>query len=157
MMETPRKLGAGEAAEAAVALSPHIQPWHAEHFPEMFHPEPDAAGLKLFFEGGMEGPTFFAFGIGEPVGALLFGLIQMREETALHKARRILMIEQIVVAPEMRRQGAARALFEAALAHGREEGCNEAALTTYEGNAGAHAFFRSMGFAPRVQAWAAPL
>ncbi|NDV02131.1 GNAT family N-acetyltransferase [Pseudoroseicyclus tamaricis] len=155
----PRALSADEAGDAAVALSPHIQPWHAERFPDRFKPqaEVEPRAFKLFVTGGLEGPESFAFGLGEPVEGLIFGHAELLEGNALSYERKVLKIDEIVVAPALRRQGAARALFEAALAFGREHGCSQAVLTTYEGNDGAHALFAAMGFARRVQTWVAPL
>ncbi|WP_373355130.1 GNAT family N-acetyltransferase [Pseudoroseicyclus sp. CXY001] len=154
-----RRLSADEAGDAAVALTPHIQAWHAEHFPERFRPaaELDPRAFKTFVTGGLEGPESFAFAIGDPPEALIFGHAELQEATALSPERKLLRIDEIVTAPALRRQGAARALFEAALAFGREHGCSEAVLTTYEGNAGAHALFAAMGFSRCVQTWAAPL
>lgn len=154
---TPRRLSSSDAAEAAARLSPHIHAWHAARWPELFDPEPDAVALERFFAGGLEGPETFAFGIGAPVEALVFGLIVTRAASALHRPRLVLMIEEIVVTPALRRQGAGRALMRAALDHGRQEGCNEAALDTWQGNKAAQALFAEAGFAPRWANWARPL
>jgi ribosomal protein S18 acetylase RimI-like enzyme len=59
-----------------------------------------------------------------------------------------LWINEVGVAPSHQRQGIARRLLDAMLAHGRALGCTEAWLGTEETNTAARALYESTGAAP---------
>lgn len=58
----------------------------------------------------------------------------------------VIFLEGIYVAPESRRQGVARALVEAVVDWGREQGCRELASDSLLENADAHTAHRALGF-----------
>jgi GNAT superfamily N-acetyltransferase len=58
------------------------------------------------------------------------------------------VLESMRVAPERRRQGLGRALFEAFQAWARERGANEMTVQAYAQNASALAFYQAHGFRP---------
>lgn len=74
------------------------------------------------------------------------------KETAagpIFKERRWLVIDELFVAPEARRQGLAGALFEAAVGWGRAQGLEEVEVHVYEFNAEARALYGHLGFETR--------
>lgn len=147
-MTPPRRATTDDAAVLA-RLNGHVQGWHAAHYPEVFHPHPDAAGLVAYFAERLADPACTAFLAGEPPLGYALCMLQTREASVFSPAIRRLMIDHIAVAPEVRRQGHGRALLAAARDLARELGVDEILLDTWEGNTEAHAFFQAAGFAPR--------
>lgn len=138
-------------ADAAVVagLHAHVQGWHAAHYPDVFYPEPDPAALCAHFEGRLLEPACTVFLAGEPATGYAMCTFQAREASLFSPAVRRLMIDQIAVAPEARRQGHGRALLAAARHLARDLAADELLLDTWAANHGAHAFFRAEGLAPR--------
>ncbi|WP_375573044.1 GNAT family N-acetyltransferase [Ahrensia marina] len=83
---------------------------------------------------------FVAVGGGVVVGQLL-AVIQFQADRPPQ-----LYIDNLGVAPPFKRQGVARGLFEAAMAWGRDGGCEQVWLATDVGNAEARGFYASLGF-----------
>ncbi len=83
---------------------------------------------------------FVARGGGVVVGQLL-AMIQFQADRAPQ-----LYIDNLGVAPGFKRQGIARTLFEAAMAWGKDSGCDSVWLATDVGNAEARGFYASLGF-----------
>lgn len=145
---TPRRATPGDAVLLA-RLNAHVQGWHAGRYPEAFYPDPDSEALADYFRTRLEDLDCTAFLLGEPAFAYALCQIQAREQTLFSPAVRRLIIEHIAVAPEARRQGNGGTLLRAARDLARELAVDEIMLDTWEGNADAHAFFRSEGFLPR--------
>lgn len=137
-----------EDAGALARLNAHVQLWHAEHYPETFHPHPDPAGLIAWFAGRLAEPGCTAFLAGDPPAGYALCALQERDASVFSPARRRLMVEHVAVAPEARRRGLGRALLSAARDLAREVQVDEILLDTWEANHAAHAFFRADGFAP---------
>jgi ribosomal protein S18 acetylase RimI-like enzyme len=138
-------------ADAAVIarLNAHVQGWHAEHYPEVFHAMPDPDGLTAYFADRLSDPTCTAFLAGEPALGYALCALQEREASVFSPAIRRLMIDHIAVAPEARRKGHGRALLDASRQLARDLAVDEIMLDTWEANHAAHAFFRAAGFSPR--------
>lgn len=134
---------------ALVRLNAHLQAWHATHYPDSFFPDPDPAALAAWFAERLADPACTAFLAGEPAAGYGLCSLQTRAASPFSPGYRRLMIDQIAVAPEARRQGLGRALLDAARQLARDLGAEEILLDTWEGNTEAHAFFRANGFAPR--------
>ncbi|MBV6656885.1 MAG: GNAT family N-acetyltransferase [Devosiaceae bacterium] len=83
---------------------------------------------------------FVARGDGMIVGQLL-AMVQFQADREPQ-----LYIDNLGVAPALKRQGIARALFDAAMAWGKDAGCEGVWLATDVGNAEAQGFYRSLGF-----------
>jgi ribosomal protein S18 acetylase RimI-like enzyme len=66
-------------------------------------------------------------------------------------------IEQLVVRPEARRRGIARALVTEAFAWMREEGASAVDVQVARGNVEGQAFWRALGFDPSMDVLARPL
>jgi ribosomal protein S18 acetylase RimI-like enzyme len=136
-------------ARTLVRLNAHVQSWHAAHYPQVFYAQPDPVALGSYFAARLDDPDCTAFLTGEPSVGYALCQVQVREASIFSPAIRRLMIEQIAVAPEARRQGHGRALLDAARALARDLAVDEILLDTWEANHEAHAFFRAAGFHPR--------
>ncbi|NHB76369.1 GNAT family N-acetyltransferase [Rhodobacter calidifons] len=130
-------------------LNVHVQAWHAAHYPEAFFPDPDPAALTAWFADRLTDPACTAFLAGDPATGYALCTLQTREPSVLSPGYRRLMVDQIAVAPEARRQGQGRALLAAARRLARDLRAEEILLDTWDANADAHAFFRANGFRPR--------
>lgn len=143
-----RRATLADAARLA-ALNAHVQGWHARTYPEAFHPSPDPVALGAFFADRLGDRTCTIFLSGEPATGYALCTFQSRDASVFSPAVRRLMIDQIAVAPEARRQGHGRALLDAARRLARDLKADEILLDTWEANTAAHAFFRANGFKPR--------
>ena len=145
---TPRRATLADAATLA-RLNAHVQGWHAAHYPEAFHPEPDPAALAAWFADRLADPACNAMLSGDPATAYALCTLHTRDQSIFSPGYRRLMVDHIAVAPEARRQGQGRALLAAARALARDLQADEIMLDTWEANTEAHAFFRANGFEPR--------
>lgn len=143
-----RRAGAGDAATLA-RLNVHVQAWHAAQYPEAFFPDPDPAALTAWFADRLADPACTAFLAGDPATGYALCTLQTRDPSVFSPGYRRLMVDQIAVAPEARRQGQGRALLEAARRLARELKAGEILLDTWAANTEAHAFFSANGFGPR--------
>ena len=80
-------------------------------------------------------------------GDAAVGLVNAFEGVSTFRARPLLNIHDLAVAATHRGRGIGRALLAAAEALARERGCCKLTLEALEGNAGAIALYRSVGFA----------
>ncbi|MEU1590413.1 GNAT family N-acetyltransferase [Micromonospora sp. NPDC005710] len=64
-----------------------------------------------------------------------------------HGARPYMVVENVVVAPEWRRRGVARALLLTALDDATAAGCYKVQLVSHAARTDAHRFYASLGFA----------
>jgi len=145
---TLRQAGPGDAATLA-RLNAHVQGWHAAQYPEVFFPAPDPAGVLAWFTERLADPACTGFLVGDPPLGYALCTVQSREASVFSPAIRRLLIDQIAVAPEARRQGHGRRLLNAARMLGRDLEVDEVLLDTWEANHAAHDFFRAAGFSPR--------
>ena len=79
-------------------------------------------------------------------GVVPVGLVNGFEGVSTFKARPLLNIHDIAVAASHRGRGVGRALLGAAEAIARERGCCKMTLEALEGNTGAIALYRDVGF-----------
>lgn len=83
---------------------------------------------------------------GTPGGERLVGSVAL-EYSAKPKTRHGVLVVGMVVQPEARRQGAGRALMQAAIAHARARpGVRLMRLTVTEGNTAAIGLYQALGF-----------
>lgn len=143
-----RRATPADAATLA-RLNAHVQGWHAAQYPEAFFPNPDPVALTAWFTDRLADPACTAFVTGDPALGYALCALQTRDTSVFSPGYRRLMIDQIAVAPEARREGHGRALLDAARQLARDLSTDEILLDTWEANHEAHAFFRAAGFAPR--------
>jgi GNAT superfamily N-acetyltransferase len=146
---TPLRRATVEDASSLARLNAHVQGWHAAHYPDTFHPRPDPAALVAYFANRLADPDCTAFLTGDPPFGYALCMAQAREASAFSPPIRRLLVEQIAIAPEARRQGHGRVLLQAARKLARDLAVDEILLDTWEANHDAHAFFRAEGFALR--------
>lgn len=142
-----RRATAADAATLA-RLNAHVQGWHAVQYPKTFFAVPDPEGLVAYYEGRLAEPGCTAFLAGDPGDGYALCSLQSREASVFSPAIQRLLVEQLAVAPEVRRQGVGRALMQAARDLARELQADEIVLDTWEANHAAHEFFRAEGFEP---------
>jgi GNAT superfamily N-acetyltransferase len=138
-------------APTLAALNQHVHGLHVAARPEFFL-EPAAGELTSWFASRVEGPSsrvWIAEEDGASVGYVLVFFHERPMRPFTH-ARRWCEIDQIAVAPEGRRRGAARALIEAALDEARRRGIRDIELSSWAFNTSAHEVFRRLGFTPKV-------
>jgi ribosomal protein S18 acetylase RimI-like enzyme len=106
---------------------------------EVFDAPPQPEHLKKL--ALMPGHALFVAIAGGIVVGQLLAMVQFQADREPQ-----LYIDNLGVAPGLKRQGIARSLFEAAMAWGRDGGCGTVWLATEVGNAEAQGFYRSFGF-----------
>ena len=129
-------------------LSADVQRLHAEHHPGIFKmPENEDFAIS-FFEEMLTDPTvhmFLAEENGNAVGCIVCKLIE-RLESPFTFAARTLLIDQISVRPEARRQGVGAALMHQAELLAKELNLERIHLDSWDFNLDAHAFFERLGY-----------
>ena len=83
--------------------------------------------------------------VAEQDGKVL-GMVGLRLERLYEKNEPCARIMALVVGPEHRGRGVGRALISAAEAWARRKGARAVMLTTHKRRAGAHRFYRSIGY-----------
>ena len=125
-----------------------VQRLHAEHHPGIFKiPEQEDFAVS-FFEEMLTDPAVHAFLAeenGHSVGYILCKLIE-RLETPFTYAARTLLIDQISVRPEARRQGVGALLMQQVDSLAKELNVERVHLDSWDFNLGAHAFFERTGY-----------
>ncbi len=120
-----------------------LTPELASSFPsvaeDVFDAEPSGEHLEKL--ALMPGHALFVGIGGEAVVGQLLAMIQFQADRPPQ-----LYIDNLGVAPPFKRQGVARGLFDAAMAWGRDSGCDSVWLATDVGNSEARGFYASLGF-----------
>ena len=148
----------GDDVPALAALCAVVHELHVTARPAAFNPV-EADGARRFFQFFLAeelGPVLLAEVDGAPAGYVVVRK-QSSPGNIFARERRWLEIDQIAVAPAFRRRGVGRALVARVAAMAAESGFDELELTTWAFNAEAHAFFESVGFAPRTLRFARKL
>jgi GNAT superfamily N-acetyltransferase len=93
--------------------------------------------------------VYLAEADGEPVGTACLLVMP----TLGYDCSPAAFVESVVVARDHRRRGAGRALMERVLADARASSCRKVQLLSHKRHAddGAHAFYRSLGFASEAE------
>ena len=89
--------------------------------------------------------------------AYLLARIEDRPANLFRPANKRLFIENIATTEIQRGQGAGRALIDAARLFAKQEACAQIALTTYDSNQEARAFFSAVGFSTVVHTMTTPV
>jgi ribosomal protein S18 acetylase RimI-like enzyme len=92
-------------AATLARLNAHVQGWHAEHYPDVFHARPDPAAVRAYFEGWLADPDCTIFLSGDPAVGYAACTLQFRAPSIFSPGIRRLLVDHIAVAPEARRPG----------------------------------------------------
>jgi ribosomal protein S18 acetylase RimI-like enzyme len=111
---------------------------------EVGHGQPDPR-VEDRFRSMLESPDYLLL-VAENEGGQVIGLLDASQRWTLWHAGPCVLIEELVVDREARRQGVGRALIEAAIDWARAQGCSEIGLGTETYNLSAQAFYRKLGF-----------
>lgn len=132
-------------------LQREIQALHHAARPDLFRPGAVSYPRELFLKVVSDPDWRCAVceAEGRIVGFLFAWIRRIRDHRNCFD-RDVLLIDDICVAADFRRQGAGRALFDYADAAAREAGCGGCELTVWTFNEGAMEFYRAMGFRPEV-------
>ena len=155
MTPTIRRAHADDASVLA-RLNGLVQSLHHDGAPEMFKaPDPDPAPLTELFRSWLADPSIHIL-IADDSGYVLARHATI-EENALQRSRSALLLDQIAVVPDERRRGTGSALVDAVMALAAELEVETVTLSVWEFNAGARAFFESVGFRPQHTQLARPV
>ncbi|MEU4555112.1 GNAT family N-acetyltransferase [Micromonospora violae] len=107
---------------------------------------PDASQLATAWRGlhAQAGRRLLLAVAGDTVVGTLDTLVA---PNLTHGARPYMVVENVVVAPDWRRRGVARALVMAALDDATAAGCYKVQLVSNDARTDAHRFYASVGFA----------
>jgi GNAT superfamily N-acetyltransferase len=94
--------------------------------------------------------AFIAWDDDAPVGYCLLKLVE-REASPWTRGCRRLLVDQLSVEPEYRRQGVGTCLMEAAFNFARQQGIHELTLEYWSTNHAAREFYKVLGFIPRTE------
>jgi GNAT superfamily N-acetyltransferase len=100
--------------------------------------------------------TVFIAEDGEETIGFVAAVVQQRLDTPLGWAQIILAVDQIGVAPSLRRRGVGHALFTAVRELADQVSANRIALTTWSFNVEAHRFFEAEGLATELNRMTMP-
>lgn len=140
-----RTAGADDAAVVA-DLHRYLHQPHVDAMPQEYPPyDPDEA-RRYYADVLTSGrPMWLAEVSGRAVG-FAGGEVLDRSESPFMRALRVLYIHQIVVVPQVRGHGVARALMSAAEQQAAHLGCAEVRLEHRAFNSVAHRFYESLGY-----------
>jgi ribosomal protein S18 acetylase RimI-like enzyme len=128
----------GRPADAAAVAGLTVQ------LGEVGHGQPEP-GVEERFRKLLELPGYLLL-VAENEGGRVIGLLNASQRWTLWHTGPCVLIEELVVDREARRQGVGRALIEATLGWARAQGCSEVELSTETDNLPAQAFYRKLGF-----------
>jgi diamine N-acetyltransferase len=149
-----REANSGDAATIA-RLNDVVQALHYEAFPDRFN-EPggalvEPAFLRMLKPLGASQPETKAWVCvdqhDEAIGYVL-AVLRERPANPFTKAARWIELDQICVLDEARGLGAGRLLATSVVDWARDRGVELLELSVWDFNAGARAFFDSLGFTP---------
>jgi ribosomal protein S18 acetylase RimI-like enzyme len=129
-------------------LSMDVQRLHAEKHPGIFKMPQREDYAVSFFEEMLADPAariLIAEEAAKAVGYILCRLVERMDNPFTFPAR-ILLVDQISVAPEARRSGIGTALLEAAVLLARDLKAQRIVLDSWDFNSEAHTFFERLGF-----------
>lgn len=142
----------GSEAARLVPLSAVVQALHAAERPDVFHKDAGPDAVAGWFADWLTGESRFAL-LAEVEGAAvgyLLGEVQTVTETAMNRARVRGFVHHIAVAEDVRRQGVATALIEAAKARFRAADATIWATSYWTFNAASEALMCKLGARPAI-------
>lgn len=129
-------------------LMDEIHRHHVEGEPRVFKGPDSPVYPPERIEQGLAAPDECMIGAwdSDQMVGFLWGQYREREESHTHQQRRMVFIDNLVVARSHHGTGVGRALMDAAEAWGRNRGATEAVLTVWQFNEGAIKFYERLGY-----------
>ena len=81
-------------------------------------------------------------------GEGIVGMVNLLYTVSTFLGAKVAMVEDVIIAPSHRKQGAGTVLLQGAVDHALRQGCQRLTVLTDRANAPAHALYRKLGFAP---------
>ncbi len=133
-------------AEATAADIPQLCQLLAIQFSQEadFHPEPErqAAGLRRIIEHPEVGRILVL-----REGDTIVGMVNLLFTVSTFRGGRVILLEDMVVRPDRRGDGAGSRILQGAIDFARDQGCSRITLLTDHDNERAIRFYRRHGFA----------
>jgi GNAT superfamily N-acetyltransferase len=126
---------------------------HRKQCPHIFQRPPGPARERAYILDVLadENHGLFVAEIGGRVAGFLHLIAYDTPPVPILVPRRLAMVDNLAVRRDLRRAGIGRALMGRAEAWAREQGAAELELNVFEFNAGAIAFYRSLGYKTRTR------
>lgn len=134
------------------SLNRDVQEIHTELFPELFKPF-DLDSVRSQMDSFLQedgARALVAYDGKEPIGYALT-IERMKVETPYRYGYRYLMIDQMSIRPQYRRQGIATALINRIKELAIQNDIDRIELTVWTENRDAAAFYDKLGFTPTVE------
>jgi GNAT superfamily N-acetyltransferase len=109
-----------------------------EHTPD---PEVQARGLGMILEDPRIGSVFVY-----EIGGRVQGMVVMLFTISTALAKRVAVLEDVVVSADVRERGVGTRLVHYAAEYARKAGCGRVTLLTYHDNKPAHGLYHKTGF-----------
>lgn len=130
-----------------MAITRQVDALHHQALPDRIKPPEAVKRSEESYLAMLDQPNTWLFGIDHE-GALI-GMIKMqlvdRPERIAHRPIRVMIIDELAVDQRWRRHGIGRLLMDHAIDWARSRDAQSVDLRVYEFNAGAIAFYESMG------------
>jgi GNAT superfamily N-acetyltransferase len=135
-----------------VALNRIVHAMHVEAFPGTFRRDPPDEVVSVAFKEAIESPaSYWLLAEEERAVAFLSAEFRQRGETWHMPAHRVCYIGGVVVEPDCRRKGIARALLAELKQEALSRGVARIELDVWSFNAEAREAFASLGFRPVME------
>jgi ribosomal protein S18 acetylase RimI-like enzyme len=130
-----------------------VDEMHRQRCPQIFQRPPGPARERAYIQGLLadEDHGLFVAEVDGRVAGFLHVMAHDTPPIPILVPRRLAVVDNLVVRRDLRRAGIGRALMERAEQWARPQGATEIDLTVFEFNAGAIAFYRSLGYETRTR------
>jgi len=130
-----------------LAITRQVDALHHQALPHRIKPPEEVKRTEASFLAMLGQPDTWLFGIdheGELIGMIKIQLVH-RPEGIAHRPSRMMIIDELAVDERWHRHGVGRLLMDHAIEWARSRDAQSIDLRVYEFNAGAIAFYESMG------------
>ena len=146
---TVRRARTGDIPRVTELLSEVLE-IHAKIRPDIFVPGTTKyTAEELAEKFANDNTPVYVADIDGDVAGYVFCVVRERKNSGYMVKSKSLYIDDLCVADGHRGEGIGKTLFEFATAEAKRLGCYDVTLAVWEGNDGAHAFYKQMGMRPR--------
>jgi ribosomal protein S18 acetylase RimI-like enzyme len=139
-----------EDMESILGLMQEAFAHHQAGRPDLFSPSLDPAAARPRIEALLHRPDAFNFlaeAEGRVVGQVR-GEVRNQPKGLVHRERRLVWVDEVVVAKHSRMESVGRKLMERVTDWARERNAEAVSLEVYAFNDSARAFYQALGFEP---------